>query len=84
MKFVFYTDLIDTLHLDQKNPEINAGAYAIKQWQDKNYEQCMYVMRNAKNIGFSTMHDYHNYPAVRVKITGEMTEQEYAWYRLKY
>ena len=83
MKFVFYTDDIDTDRLDIKNPQISAGAYAIQEWQKKNFEQCMYVMNNARNIGFATYHNYHSL-TVAIKITGEMTEQEYVLYRLKY
>ena len=83
MKFVFYTDEIETDRLDEKNPQISAGAYAIQQWQKKNFEQCMYMMENARNIGFNVHHNYHNL-SVTINITGEMTEQEYVVYRLKY
>lgn len=82
-KFTFYTDEIDTDYLDQKNPQMAAGVFAISNWKRKNFDECMYVMENAKNIGFVTMHDYHNL-SVRIKITGEMSEEEYVLYRLKY
>ena len=82
-KFVFYTDVIDTDYLDQKNPQMAAGVFAISNWKRKNFEQCMYVMENAKNVGFSTHHNYHDL-SVYIKITGDMTEQEYVMYRLKY
>lgn len=83
-KYIFYTDSIDTDQLKNVvNAQVKVNAYAINNWQGKNFDQCSYVMNNAKNLSFSTQYNYHN-QTVMVKITGELTEQDYIMYRLKY
>ena len=83
-KYVFYTDDIgmDVL-TDVNNVQQKVGAFAVHNWQEKNFDQCMYVMKNAQHIEVTTHQDYANL-GVRVRIIGELSEQDYILYRLKY
>lgn len=83
-KYVFYTDRIDMDVLtDVNNAGQKMGAYAVHNWQEKNFDQCMYVMKNAMNVSIAS-HPNHYDHSVSVRITGELSEQEYILYRLKY
>ena len=83
-KYVFYTDKIDMNTLtDVNNSQQKMSAYAVHNWQEKNFDQCMYVMKNAMNLSFATQQNPHDL-SVKVKITGELSEQDYILYRLKY
>ena len=81
-RYVFYTDSIamDALY-DRDRHSINTNA--IHTWQEKNFDQCSYVMKNAQNISFATQQDYANFD-MRIRISGELSEQDYIMYRLKY
>jgi hypothetical protein len=83
-KYVFYTDDISMDVLtDVNNARQKVGAFALQNWQEKNFEQCMYVMKNAENIQVATQQDYCNF-GVKVRVTAELSEQDYILYRLKY
>jgi hypothetical protein len=83
-KYVFYTDKIDMDVLSNvDNAQMKVGAYAVHNWQEQNFDQCSYVMKNAMNLSFATHQNYYD-QSVTVKVTGELSEQDYILYRLKY
>jgi hypothetical protein len=83
-KYVFYTDKIGMDVLSNvDNAQMKVGTYAVHNWQEQNFDQCSYVMKNAMNLSFATQQSPHDL-SVRVKITGELSEQDYILYRLKY
>ncbi len=83
-KYVFYTDDISMDVLtDVNDAKQKIGAFALQNWQAKNFEQCMYVMKNADNIQVATHQDYANF-GVKVRVTAELSEQDYIIYKLKY
>jgi hypothetical protein len=83
--YVFYTEEIGLNWLAERRlpPYTSAGASALQNWKEKNSEQCMYVMKNAKNIQVATQQDYVKF-GVTVRVTAELSEQDYILYRLKY